>query len=100
MVSDLFNSDPFFVNDEFYKALAQNTTNSIAVLKTDDIFSFVNPSLARLTGYHSVDLLGQTIYNYLHPSDLPAVQTLIQETTQMSGSKGPLEVRFQHRDGT
>ncbi|MEI6044876.1 MAG: PAS domain S-box protein [Chloroflexota bacterium] len=100
MVSERFISDPFLVNEELYKALAQHTTNSIAILKPEGIFSFVNPALAQLTGYREVDLWGQLIYHYLHPSDRPTVATLLQEASQEVGSKGPLEVRFQHRNGS
>jgi diguanylate cyclase (GGDEF)-like protein/PAS domain S-box-containing protein len=62
----------------------------------------VNPAVARFTGYDADELLGQPVYDHLHPDDLTTVATgLGLLTDPVPGlTVNPAYVRMRRADGT
>ena len=87
-------------SEERFRALVQNASDIVTVLKADGTIRYESPSIVRLLGYPPEDLIGRNAFDYIHPEDLKRVQNIFLEITKRSGASGPVEVRFRHADGS
>jgi PAS domain S-box-containing protein len=57
-------------SEERFRALIENSSDIVAILGTDNTIRYVSPSVERLLGYKTEELIGQKITDYLHPEDM------------------------------
>jgi PAS domain S-box-containing protein len=83
------------------KQLRQITENMLDMVTFTDInavYKYASPSVERTLGYKPHEMLGKTIFDYVHPDDLErakeAVQTAIKTQTPTR-----IECRYRHADG-
>lgn len=86
-------------NDDFYKQLAEYGTDVITVISEDGTVIYNNPALQRTFGFHTTELNGQPVAEFIHPADLAEVTQVI--TTILSGQAPIAEAnfRFRHKAG-
>jgi diguanylate cyclase (GGDEF)-like protein/PAS domain S-box-containing protein len=86
-------------SEQYFRSLIENALDTITILAADGTITFESPSVLRVLGYAPEDLVGTSIFGYIHPDDLGRVHevfgALILDTVQSSA----VEVRFRHRDG-
>lgn len=58
-------------SEEYFRALIENASDIIMVLNPDSTVRYVSPSVKRILGYKPEELIGQSIFNFLHPEDVP-----------------------------
>jgi len=81
--------------------LRQITDNMLDMISLSDdkgIFKYVSPSHKRILGYETGDLLGKSIFEFMHPDDLNTVMEAIQ-TAKKNHSWGKMVFRCRHADG-
>ncbi len=61
-------------------------------------FQYVSPSHQTVLGYTPDELLGRSMFEFVHPDDLPIVMTTYQ-TALANRTSGSLELRYRHADG-
>lgn len=83
----------------FYNALLQNAIDCITVLDESGEITYESPSVTQLLGYTQEELVGRSIFDYVHPEDVPAAMKAFSEGIKVSGH-AQLEVRFKHKDGS
>ncbi|MFX0013341.1 MAG: PAS domain S-box protein [Candidatus Hermodarchaeota archaeon] len=59
-------------SEEKYRNLVERANDGIAIVQ-DSLIKYVNPSLARITGYTFEELYNTPIMNYIHPDVLPEI---------------------------
>ncbi|GAB4444671.1 MAG: response regulator [Anaerolineae bacterium] len=57
-----------------YRLLAENSTDLISRQTLDGRLLYVSPACLPLLGYRIEEMIGQTIFEYIYPEDLAAVQ--------------------------
>ncbi len=57
-------------SEEDFRLLAENSTDMISRHTPDGIYIYVSPACYALLGYHPHEMLGQSVYELLHPDDL------------------------------
>jgi diguanylate cyclase (GGDEF)-like protein/PAS domain S-box-containing protein len=60
-------------SEEKYRALVENLNDVICTLDAQGCFSYVSPSVERLTGYKAEEMTGQPLSKFVHPEDIPAL---------------------------
>ncbi len=55
---------------DLYRLLADNTVDLVCLHNLDSTFQYISPSIKRLLGYESEELLGKTPLEYIHPEDI------------------------------
>ncbi|NNJ48609.1 MAG: PAS domain S-box protein [Acidimicrobiia bacterium] len=82
-----------------FQVLIEQVSDLIYTVDDEGILRFVTPSATPMLGYDVGDLLGTSMFELLHPEDLPAV---MQEAESIApGDTGaPTEHRVRHADGT
>ena len=85
--------------ERHFRSLIEHSTDLISILREDGVITYQSPSVDRLLGYRSEDLVGQDALALIHPEDRQRVAAGIQRTTQgRHGGKTEI-VRIRHQDG-
>ncbi len=87
-------------SEERYRALIENTSDIITILKVDGTIKYESPSITRILGYQPEELIARNVFELVHPDDLAHVTEGFQETLRPGGISQPLEYRFRHRNGS
>jgi PAS domain S-box-containing protein len=87
-------------NEERFRSLIENALDVITVVAADGTIHYESPAAARVLGYQPEALMGQKIFDYLHPEDIPKVETIFQHAIQHPGEAVSVEFRAQHQNGS
>ncbi len=67
-------------SEERYRLMAENATDLISVQSPDGEYSYASPATRLLLGYNLDELIGRTVFEFIHPDDAARVYDLYQET--------------------
>ena len=87
-------------SEKRFRSLVQNGSDVITVLDVEGTICYESPSIERVLGYLPEDLIGESVFDYIHPDDLGRVRSIFIDITKNSGIGGPVEVRARHVDGS
>ena len=87
-------------SEEHFRSLIENASDIVTILGEDGIFRYASPSVQRLLGYAPSELLERSVFELLHPDDLPAVADALARALGEPGTPHSAEFRFRHRDGS
>jgi len=84
-----------------FRMLAENGSDVLAHSGLDGRFTYVSPSVQRRLGYLPEELIGRSIFDFIHPEDAEAVQQAVQAQIESRGTAQPerVEYRSRHKDG-
>jgi two-component system, cell cycle sensor histidine kinase and response regulator CckA len=85
-------------SEQHYRTVIQNATDIICILDGHGTVRFASPSMSRLLGYRSEELIGRSGFPLIHPDDLEVAQ---QNFARAWGGAelDALEIRLRHKDG-
>src|SRR5579871_901837 len=86
-------------NDWRFRALIEHSSDAVALLTQEGIFTYASPSSERVTGYALEELLGMNAFTLLHPDDLESVQQKFGPLLERPGDFITLEYRVRHKNG-
>ncbi len=87
-------------SEERFRSLVQNSSDIITILKEDGTINYGSPSIKRILGYQPEDLVGKSIFAYLHPEDALTVQSIFSSAIQQMGIPITIDFRFLCVDGS
>ncbi len=85
---------------EFFQPLIENALDVITVLSDSGIIRYESPSIERMLGYKPGELIGKSLFDFIHPDDVPNVINTFNDGLQIPGCTVSLEFRFQHKDSS
>ena len=85
-------------SEEHFRALIENTSDLIWILDKQGNFLYVSPSTTRILGHPVKDLIGQSLFDFIHPDDRPGITQRFKLRTQSLIKAQPTSHRFRHRD--
>lgn len=85
--------------EAYYRALIENVMDIITVLDRDGRILFESPSLYRVLGFRPQDAIGQCVFDFIHPDDLPEVRRILASRVDPL-STATFEVRMLASDGS
>lgn len=83
-----------------FRALIENASDIIAVIDANGQIKYTSPSVQRVLGYASQELVGQNVSGLVHPQDLDSVNHSLDRVLAGSTSGHPLTVRLYNKDGS
>ena len=83
-----------------YRSLIENSTDLVAILRTDGEIGYASPSAFRLLGYHPEEIIGKNVLGFLHTEDQALVITALTPGVPEEQIGSFMEIRLQHKDGT
>lgn len=87
-------------DEEYFRTLIENAHDIITILESDGTIRFKSPSVERVLGYKPEALLGQNVFDLIHPEDCAAVKEVFHQNLKIAGVTRRIEFRFRHCDGT
>jgi PAS domain S-box-containing protein len=82
------------------RIILENSNELIVVLSADGKIAFVSPSLERVGGYKSAELIGTDAFDFIHPDDADAFKDIFSGGIDAPGRVINVELRFRHADGS
>ena len=87
-------------SEKHFRRLIENASDIILLLDKKGIMIYATPSLERVMGYPPEQLIGRSIFDYVHPEDLDAVRGRFAALVQRPGITMGGAYRFRRRDGS
>ncbi len=85
--------------EKYFRTLTENSLDVITILDRDGNYTYVSPSVERVTGYTPHELIGQKVFDRMHPDDAPQVIRSFQSAVQHPDKPVMFQYRFRHKDG-
>jgi PAS domain S-box-containing protein len=83
-----------------YRLLADNTVDLVCLHNLDTSFEYISPSISKLMGYTSEELIGEYPMNFVHPKDLELIQTSFSSFIKEDEDENAyVEARFRNKKG-
>jgi len=83
--------------DNQYRQMVENINDVIYVLDTQGKVDFISPVIERISTFRVADVIGKPFVQFVHPDDLPQVQSHFGSV--MKGEMSTLEFRVVTTDG-
>lgn len=87
-------------SEERFRSLIENALDIITIIDADGTISYESPSVEKVLGYASADLVRKNIFAYIHPDDVTNTLRTFTNTIQHPGTGLSIEFRRRHKDGT
>src|SRR5438094_627139 len=86
-------------SEERFRALVENSSDTLLLLDAEGRVTYVTPSSQRHLGWKGEDLIGHSVFDFMHPDDHDLVGTKFAEALQRPGEPITQQVRLKHSDG-
>ncbi|HAV76922.1 MAG TPA: hypothetical protein DCX53_06160, partial [Anaerolineae bacterium] len=86
--------------EERFRSLIENASDVITVIDDTAIIRYESPAIERILGYHPDELIGQLVFELIHPDDLEIVAEVLLRAFPTPGVVASVDFRFRHKDGS
>ena len=87
-------------SEERFRTLTQKSSDIITLLGADGTVRYQSPSSERILGYQPEELVGENVFDYVHPEDLGRVQGKFAEGLAEPDLHPSAQYKFRHKDGS
>jgi PAS domain S-box-containing protein len=81
-------------SEERYRTIAENAYDLICETTTTGAFIYLSPNFKNVLGYEPTELLGQTIFDHMHPADRATAMTEFERGIRTEQSR---QILFRYR---
>ncbi|NVJ85617.1 MAG: PAS domain S-box protein [Algoriphagus sp.] len=86
-------------SEEKYRTLVEESTEIIFSLTDSYVFDYISPNVKQFLDYEVEEVVGRSIFDFLHPDDLNVFQEMQQESRDFLSEHQFLEFRLMHKNG-
>jgi PAS domain S-box-containing protein len=83
-----------------FRALIENSLDIVTILNKDGTIRYESPSVEDILGYHPEELIGQSAFKFIHPTDVSSVLGVFNLGVATDGYTARIEFRFRHKKGS
>ena len=87
-------------SERYFRSLIENSLDSVAIIDGENRYKYVSPNVRAVLGYHPDELRGKSPFDFLHPDDMRAALSCVEQASVAPGEVSFARVRFRHNDGT
>lgn len=87
-------------NEERFRALVQNASDVVLVVRRDSTITYVTPSAQRVLGYPGDELLGTRLIDLVHLGEQAAALGFLLKMSTTAEVSPSVEWRLRHHDGS
>ena len=84
-------------SEQRYRGVAETALTGLAIVDTEERFTYTNPAFEKILGYSSKELLGMTLSQTVKPDEITTIRTQMDHRKQ--GISAQYEVIVQRKDG-
>jgi PAS domain S-box-containing protein len=82
-----------------FRALIENSTDMVLLLRADGAVRYASPSVTRILGHSWQEKMGHSVLEWVHPHDREQVQGEIHEIARTPGGSGTSTFRIYDKNG-
>ncbi len=75
-------------SEAYYRLLIENSPDIVTVLEADGTVRYASPTVQRVLGYAPEERVGTSIGELVHPEDLPAIKSALDEARMVQRRPG------------
>ena len=91
-ITDLIHAEhQLKISEEKYRLISENIQDVVSILDVEGKVRYISPSAERVTGYPQEELLGNNIFEAIHPDDQSMVRSFLENVAK---SKGDDKISF------
>jgi len=87
-------------SEERFRALVENSSDALLLLDAEGRVTYMTSSSSRQFGWRPDQMVGRSIFDFVHPDDTDTVTARMTEAIRNPGRRVTQEVRFRHADGS
>jgi len=87
-------------SEEKHRLLVDNSHDVICTLTKAGVFTFMSSAWTALLGHPLNQVVGQTVFTFVHPEDVAVCTTFMQNVMATGQSQAGIELRLRHLDGS
>ncbi len=91
--------DALRLSEERFRNIVENANDIIFLLNREGDLSYVSPNWSAQLGHSIAEVIGQSLLDFVHPSDLTECRDCLREMLQTLERQHGLEYRVRHKDG-
>lgn len=84
----------------FFSKLIQHSTDVIPVIGAEGTLKYISPSCEVILGYEQEEVIGEDVWDYIHPDDLDKTTEKFMQTVENPDIMPEVNFRFKHADGS
>jgi PAS domain S-box-containing protein len=88
------------ISEEKFRSFIENSYDLFHMMGLDTTVFYISPSLERILGYETDELMGRRFVEWVHPGDSERVREVLGELLNSKGATVRTEMRFRHKDGS
>ena len=82
-----------------FRTIVEKSWSGVVLLDGDLRFSYAGSSTSHLIGYDEAELLGRSLFDFIHPRELDAARQVFAGILAMPNHESHGELRFRHKNG-
>lgn len=82
-----------------FRTIVEKSWSGVVLLDGNCCFSYAGSSTLHLIGYSEPELLGTSIFDYIHPHDVETARKVFSEILRKPNHEAHGELRFRHKNG-
>jgi PAS domain S-box-containing protein len=87
-------------SEKYYRSLVEKSFDFVSVLNADASHRYISPSVEKITGYKSSELMDLNPFELMHPDDVQDVMKAFSHIIQEPGHEEQVEYRIRRKDGS
>ncbi len=87
------------LTERHYRLLIENVSEVISIVAHDGTILFVSESITRILGFDPINVIGENITSFIHPSDKNILLSIIDEPQKYHATPQSVEFRFESGEG-
>jgi PAS domain S-box-containing protein len=93
-------ADELVNRERHFRALIENAPDMILLISPDSTITFASPSIERILGFKTVDMVGRKGADFVHPEDAATLREVHERVNVSPGHCERSQMRFRHADGS
>lgn len=82
-----------------FRTIVEKSWSGVVLLDGEFRFSYTGSSTQHLIGYEEAELLGRSLFDFIHPHEVEAARKVFEEILAMPNHEAHGELRFRHKSG-
>lgn len=87
-------------SEEYFRSIIENAQDLMLVINSDCTIRYGNPAVFRLSGYSNNEIIGRSIYDFIHPEDVGKIRQAVDRCLNYPDFSSRIEVRVQDKMAT
>jgi diguanylate cyclase (GGDEF)-like protein/PAS domain S-box-containing protein len=88
------------LREKRFRTIVEKSWSGVVLLDSDIRFTFASSATPNIVGYKDHELIGQSLFDFVHPRELEACKGVFAATLERPNHEMGGEIRFRHKDGS